>query len=187
MGVVVGTGKQDSGQLSLHLNISQIRGPFLGHDDYVSRRQPLLVASKKLPQEPLDPVALEGFASLAPHHQTQPGAFALPWGQADAEMRGVPFFSPGLGPEVLPATTKPLCAGKAGRLGRRGGALGAVGWAGGLEGMLQRGSLGLTPRGACDPWPGDAVKSGVRPWSSCGPGSRGCGPGGVYSADKFAS
>jgi hypothetical protein len=70
MVVSVGAGEQNLGQLGLHLSKSQIRGPFLGHDNYVPPRQPLFVASEKLPQEPLDPVAPEGLAHLAPHHQT---------------------------------------------------------------------------------------------------------------------
>lgn len=37
MVVSVGAGEQDSGQLGLNLSIGQIRSPFFGHDDYVSR------------------------------------------------------------------------------------------------------------------------------------------------------
>jgi hypothetical protein len=112
-----GAAKQDSGQLGLHLGISQIRSPFLGHDDQVPRRQALLVASKKFPQEALDPVAPGGFAHLAPRHQPQPAVFPLPWYQADAEVRRVQFFSPCLGPEIFPAAPEPLVSGKPGRPG----------------------------------------------------------------------
>jgi len=111
MAVSLGEGKQYWGQFGLHLCIGQIRGPFLGHDNQISPRQLLFVAAKKLPQQPLDPVAPDGFARLAPHHQTQPGACTLPWGQADTEVRCVQFFSPCLGPEVLPTTAKPLLSG----------------------------------------------------------------------------
>jgi hypothetical protein len=187
MGVSVGAGKQDSGQLGLHLGVSQFSSPFLGHNDYVPRRQFFFVASEKLPQQPFDPVALEGLARLAPRHQSQPGAWALSWGQADTEMRCIQFFSPGLGPEILPATAKPFLPGKAGRPEGCRGATGNDSLAGGLEGMLQRCSLYLTPRGASGPWPGDAAKSGGPPWCACAPGSRGCGPGAVYSVEKFAS
>lgn len=186
MVVSIAAREQDPGQLGLHLSKSQIRGPFLGHDNYVSPRQPLLVASEKLPQEPLDPVAPDGLPYLAPHHQTQPGAWTLSWSQADTEVRCEQFFSPCLGPEVLPATAKPFLSGKAGRPGGRSGT-GNASRAGGLGGVLQRYSLYITPRGACDPWLGDAAKSDVHLWSSYASRSRGCVFGAVYSAEKFAS
>jgi hypothetical protein len=187
MVVSVGAGEQNLGQLGLHLSKSQISGPFLGHNNYVPPRQPLFVVSEKLPQEPLNPVAPEGLAHLAPHHQTQPGAWTLSWGQADTEVRCVQFFSPCLGPEILSAPTKPLLSGKAGHPLGVGGGAGCVSRAGGLGGVLQRGSLYLTPRGACDPWPGGAAKSGVHLWSAYASKSRGCGSGAVYSAEKFVS
>ena len=187
MGINVGAGKQDSGQLGLHLGICQIRGPFFSHNDYIPRRQPVFVASEKLPQQPFDPIALEGLARLAPRHQSQPGAWALSWGQADTEMRCIQFFSPDLGPEILPATAKPFLSGKAGRPGGCCGGTGNVSLTGGLEGVFQRCSLYLTPRGASDPWPGGAAKSGGPPWCACAPGSHGCEPGAVYSVEKFVS
>lgn len=70
MAVSVGAGEQNPGQLSLYLVIGQISGPFLGHDNEVPPRQPLFVMSEELPQESLDPVAPEGLAYFAPHHQT---------------------------------------------------------------------------------------------------------------------
>ena len=146
MGVRVGAGQQDSGQLGLHLGVCQIRGPFFSHNDYITRRQPVFVASEKLPQQPFDPIALEGLARLAPRHQSQPGAWALSWGQADTEMRCVQFFSPGLGPEILPATAKPFLSGKAGRPGGCTGGTGNISLTGGLEGVLQRCSLFYTER-----------------------------------------
>ena len=182
-----GAGEQDSGQLGLHLGISQIRSPFFGHNDNVPRWQDLLVASKKLSQEALDPVAPEGFAHLATRYQPQPRAFSLPGGQADAEMRRVQFSSLCLSPEILPAAAEPLVLGKAGRPGGCNNVTGDVSLAGGLEGVLQRGSLYLTPRGASGPWPGGAVIFGARPWCASGPGSRGCESGAVYSAEKCVS
>jgi hypothetical protein len=137
------------------------------------------VASKKLPEEALYPVAPAGFAYLASRHQPQAGACPLRRGQGDAEMRRVESFAPGLGPEILPAAAEPLLPGKAGRA--RGGVTG------GLGGRRQRGSLWFTPRGVCGPWPGGFAAPGVRPWCSCGSGSRGCGTGAVGSADRFVS
>jgi len=116
MSIRVGAGEQDSGQLGLHLGIGQIRSPFFGHDDNVPGRHQPLVASEKLPEEALHPVAPTGFAYLASRHQPQAGALPLSRGQGDAEMRRVKPFAPGLGPEVLPAAAEPLLPGKAGRV-----------------------------------------------------------------------
>jgi len=146
MGVSFGAGQQDSGQLGLHLGVCQIRGPFFSHNDYIPRGQSVFVASEKLPEQPFDPVALEGLARLAPRHQSQPGAWALSWGQADTEMRCIQFFPPGLGPEILPATAKPFLSGKAGRPGGRRGGTGNVSRTGGFEGVIQRCSLFYTER-----------------------------------------
>ena len=190
IGVRVGAGQQDLGQLGLHLGVCQIRGPFFSHNNYIPRRQPVFVASEKLPQQSFDPIALEGLARLAPRHQSQPGAWALSWGQADTEMRCIQLFSPGLGPEILPAAAHPFLSGKAGRPGGHCGATSNVSLTGGLEGVLQRCSLfytDFTPKGASDPWPGDAAKCGGPTWCACAPGSRGCEPGGVYSVEKFVS
>jgi hypothetical protein len=180
-------GQQDFGQLGLHLGIGQSRSPFFGHDDNIPRRQALFVASKKLPEQPLDAVALKGLAHLAPRHQTQAAARALPRGQADAEMRRKQSFPPGLGPEVLPAAAEPLISGKAGRLRGGGGVTGKVSWAGGLGGVLQRCSLYLTPRGVCGLWPGGFAIPGVPPWCSCGSGSHGCGTFSIDWADRCVS
>ena len=182
-----GAGKQDSGQFGLHLGISQIGGPFFGHNNNIPWGQIPFMASEKLPEEPLNPVAPGGLAHFAPGHQPQPGAFALPRGQADAKMRRVQSFSPCLGPEVLPAAAKPLVSGKAGRLKGCSGVTDNVSLVGGLGGMVQRGSLYLTPRGASGPWPGGAAKSGNRPWCACVSESHGCEPGAVYSAEKYVS
>lgn len=141
MMVSVGAGEQNPGQLGLHLARGQIRGPFLGHDNNVPPRQPLFVAAEKLPEEPLDPVAPEGLANFTPHHQTQAGAWTLGGGQADTEVRCGQFFSPGLGPEILPTAAQPLLSGKAGRPFGRGGGTGNVSRTGGFGGVLQCGSL----------------------------------------------
>lgn len=132
---------QDFEQLDFHLVIGQVRSPFLGHDDDISRRQAVFVAAKKLPEEALHPVAPGGFAHLASGHQPQAGAGALPRGQTDAEMRREQPFPPGLSPEVLPAAAQPLLPGKAGRLGGGIGLVGMVRLAGRLAGVLQRRSL----------------------------------------------
>ena len=121
MVVLAGVGKQDFGQLGPHLGISQIRSPFLGHDDNIPRRQALFVAPEKLPDKAPYAVALKGFTHLASRHQTQAATGALPRGQTDAEMRRKQSFPPGLGPEVLPTTAKPFVSGKAGRLRGLGG------------------------------------------------------------------
>lgn len=114
--VQVRVTEQDSGQLSLHLGESQIRSSFFSHDNYVPRWQRFLRASKKLSEEALNAVTPGGLAHLAPGHQPQPGSLSFPRGYPDTEMRRVQFFAPCLGPEVLPATAKPLVSGKAGRL-----------------------------------------------------------------------
>jgi hypothetical protein len=180
-------GKQDFGQLGLHLVIRQIRSPFFGHNNDIPRRQNLFVASEKLSKEALYAVALKGLAHLAPRHQTQAGAGPLPRGQADAEMRRKPPFPPGLGPEVLPAAAEPLISGKASRLRGCGGVTREVSWAGGLGGALQRCSLDLTPRGACGLWPGGFAIPGVPLWCSCGSGSRECGTFSIDWADRCVS
>jgi hypothetical protein len=87
------------------------------------------VASEKLPQETLHPVAATSFAHLTPRHQPQSGASPLPRGQTDAEMGSIESFAPGLGPEVFPAAAEPLVPGKAGRV--RGCVIG------GLSGVRQ--------------------------------------------------
>ena len=135
MFITVGAGEQDSSQLGLHLGIGQIRSPFFCHDDNVPGRQKLLVTAEKLPQETFHPVALAGLPHLAARHQPQPGACGLARGQGYAEVRRVPPFSPGLGPEVFPAAANPLVPGKAGPL------RGCI--TGGLGGVLQGGSLFL--------------------------------------------
>jgi hypothetical protein len=101
------------------------------------------VASKKLPEQALDAIALKGLAHLASGHQTQTAAWPLPRGQGHAEVRRIPPFSPGLGPEVLLTAAEPLVSGKAGRLRGCGGITGEMSWAGGLGGVLQRCSLYL--------------------------------------------
>lgn len=134
---------QDLQQFGFHLVIAQIRSPFLGHDDDISRRQVVFVAPKKLPEEAFHPVAPGGFAHLPPRYQPQAGAWAFPRRYTDAEMQRVQLFSSRLGPEVLPAAAQPLVSGKAGRLRGMGGVTGGVSWAGGLGGVLQRRSLVL--------------------------------------------
>jgi hypothetical protein len=187
MMISLGAGNEDFRQLGLHLGISQIRSPFFGHDNNIPRRQDLFVASEKLPEKAFYAVTLKGLAYLAPGHQTQARAFALPRGQAHAEMRRKPTFPPGLGPEVLPAAAEPLVSGKAGRLRGCGGVTREVSWAGGLGGVLQRCSLYLTPRGACGLWPGGFVIPGVPPWCSCGSGSHECGTFLIDWADRCVS
>jgi hypothetical protein len=137
------------------------------------------VASEKLPEEPLHPVAPAGFADLASRHQPQAGAMPLPRSQGNAKMCRVESFAPGLGPLILPAAAEPLFPGKAGP--------GRDCVTGGLGGRCQRGSLWFTPRGVCGPWPGGFAAPGVRPWCSCGSESRGSGTGAVCSADRFVS
>ncbi len=146
--VSLGAGEQDSRQLGLHLGIRQIRRPFFGHDDNVLRRQKLLVAPEKLPEEALHPVAAVGFTHLAPRHQPQPGAFAISWGQADAEVRRVQSFSPCLGPQVLLTAADPLVSGKAGRLWGCGGFTLEASWVGGFWGGRERCSLKISHREA---------------------------------------
>jgi len=136
-----GAGEQDFCQLGLHLGVGQIRSPFFGHDDNIARRQNLFVATEKLPQKALHPVAATGFPHLATRYQPQPGGPSLPRGQADAEMRRVQSFSPGLGPQVFLTAADPLVSGKAGRFRGCGGFTGEVSWAGGFGSGFQRGSL----------------------------------------------
>jgi hypothetical protein len=187
MVILAGVGKQDSGQLGPHLGISQIRSPFLGHDDNIPRRQALFVAPEKLPEEALYTVALKGLTHLAPRHQTQAAAWALPRGQTDAEMRRKQSFPPGLGPEVLPTAAEPFVSGKAGRLRGCGGITWEVSRAGRLGDALQRCSLYVTPRGACGLWPGGFAIPGVPPWCSCGSGSRECGTSLIDWAERCVS
>jgi|WetSurMetagenome_2_1015567.scaffolds.fasta_scaffold794104_1 hypothetical protein len=125
-----GAGHEKPGQLGLHLGVGQIGSPFFGHDDNVHRRQESFVAPEKLPEQALHPVAPMGLAHLAPRHQPQPGAGSLPRGQADAEVRRVQSFSPGLGPLVFLAAADPLVAGEAGRFPGPGGFTGEVSGAG---------------------------------------------------------
>lgn len=179
-----GAGEQDFGQLGLHLGIGQTGSPLFGHNNDVRWRQKSLVAPKKLPQEALDAVATYRLARFAASHQPQPGAFALPRGQTDAEVRRVELFPPGLGPEVLPPAAEPYLPGETSSPGRSGG---DYGLAGGLGGTIQRGSLPLKVRGASVLWPGGAAISGGRLWCSYGSGTRGCGPDAVDLVDKCVS
>ncbi len=133
MMVGLGAADENPGQFGLHLGIGQIRGPFFGHDNNIPRRQELLVAPEKLPEEALHPVAAAGIAHLASRHQPQTGAEAFPRGQADAEMRRVQSFSSCLGPEVLSAAANPRVSGKAGRCRGGGGFPGEETWLGGLR------------------------------------------------------
>lgn len=69
---------------------------------------------EKLPEQPFHPVAPDGPAYPAAHHQSQAGALAGSLCQADAEMRGRKPLTPGLGLEKFLPTAKPICLGETG-------------------------------------------------------------------------
>jgi hypothetical protein len=73
MGSLTGPGEQQPAQLLFDLMICQSRRPFLGHDHQVKGGQSGLVAAKKLPEQALDPVALDRFSQAPGNHQPQPG------------------------------------------------------------------------------------------------------------------
>ena len=89
--------EQDAGKLLIHLIIGQLRRPLFGHDDNVTPRQRIFMASEKFPHQALHPVAPDGLAQTLGDHQSQARSVDGAGSHANAEMRGVKPFAPSLG------------------------------------------------------------------------------------------
>ena len=118
MGFLPGPGEQQPAQLFFDLMVPQGRSPFLGHDHQVKGGQSGLVATKKLPEQAPDAIALDRFSHAPGSHQPQPGMAFGHRRQGHAEMARMEPLTLGLRPQKFLAMAEPR------RLAETGGPFG---------------------------------------------------------------